>query len=434
MRIQSKIDKIFFLLLAVCMCFEVLAQNTLSSPYTKYGIGETDIFTNAVNASMGGVGYAMQRNNMVNYKNPASYTAIDTLSFVFDIGFYTNNTALKSNTAKTTGNVGGISHILFAFPIHKTLKIAGGLLPVSMIDFTASETHIKDTATIGQYKTSYMGDGGINKVFLGLAYRPSEQTGAFHNLSVGVNLSYLFGNYYRSKTLSFPDSSAYLSTRIENNYKISAFTADFGLQYFQPLKNGGILGMGLSYIMPAKLPTDNEYRHYTFSKSGTTERVRDSVQYRDEKGDIHLPQSIGFGISYEKPQKFFAAIDATFAQWSEFRNQGVYYKETLKDEYRLNAGLEYRPNIYGNYLQKISYRFGMNYSSGILELRDHKLSQYGISLGFGLPIKKHGTQINISLEYGKQGTKESNLIEKDYFRIGVSFSAKDRWFFKRKYQ
>ena len=199
MRIQSKIDKIFFLLLAVCMCFEVLAQNTLSSPYTKYGIGETDIFTNAVNASMGGVGYAMQRNNMVNYKNPASYTAIDTLSFVFDIGFYTNNTALKSNTAKTTGNVGGISHILFAFPIHKTLKIAGGLLPVSMIDFTASETHIKDTATIGQYKTSYMGDGGINKVFLGLAYRPSEQTGAFHNLSVGVNLSYLFGNYYRSK-------------------------------------------------------------------------------------------------------------------------------------------------------------------------------------------------------------------------------------------
>ena len=434
MRIQSRINKILFLLLTVCMCFEVPAQNTLSSPYTKYGIGETDIFTNAVNASMGGVGYAMQRNNMVNYRNPASYTATDTLSFVFDIGFYTGNTALKSNTAKTTGNIGGISHILFAFTIHKTLKMAGGLLPVSMIDFTASETHIKDTATIGQYKTSYMGDGGINKVFLGLAYRLPEQTGMFNNLSVGVNLSYLFGNYYRSKTLSFPDSSAYLSTRIENNYRISAFTADFGLQYFQPLKNGDILGLGLSYILPAKLPTDNEYRHYTFSKSGTKERVRDSVQYRDEKGDIHLPQSIGFGVSYEKPQKFFAAVDATFAQWSEFSNQGVHYKETLKDEYRLNAGLEYRPNIYGNYLQKISYRFGVNYSSGILELQDHKLSQYGVSLGFGLPIKKHGTQINISLEYGKQGTKESNLIEKDYFRIGVSFSAKDRWFFKRKYQ
>lgn len=434
MRIQNRIHKILFLLLAVSVCFEASAQNTISSPYTKYGIGETDLYTNAVNASMGGIGYAMHRNNMVNYKNPAAYTAIDTLSFVFDIGFYTNNTVLKSNTAKTSGNIGGISHILFAFPVHKTMKIAGGLLPVSMIDFTASETHLADSAGVGQYKASYAGDGGINKVFLGFAYQPSEKAGALHNLSVGVNVSYLFGNYYRSKTLSFPDSSTYLSTRIEENYKISAFTADFGLQYFQPLKNGDILGFGLSYVLPAKLPTENEYRHYTFSASGTLERIRDSVQYRDDKGDIHLPQSIGFGISYEIPQKLFASVDATFSQWSEFSNQGRFYKDILKDDYRINAGLEYKPNVYGNYLQKISYRIGANYSSGILELRNNNLSQYGVSIGFGLPIKKQGTQVNISLEYGKLGTQKDNLIEKEYFRIGVSLSAKDRWFFKRKYQ
>ena len=58
----------------------------------------------------------------------------------------------------------------------------------------------------------------------------------------------------------------------------------------------------------------------------------------------------------------------------------------------------------------------------------------GVALGFGLPIKKQGTQVNLFLEYGKHGTKEQNLIREDYFKVGISVSAKDVWFFKRKYQ
>jgi hypothetical protein len=58
----------------------------------------------------------------------------------------------------------------------------------------------------------------------------------------------------------------------------------------------------------------------------------------------------------------------------------------------------------------------------------------GVSLGFGLPIKKQGTHVNLYLEYGKRGTTQNNLIREDYLRVGVSFSARDRWFFKRKYQ
>ena len=42
--------------------------------------------------------------------------------------------------------------------------------------------------------------------------------------------------------------------------------------------------------------------------------------------------------------------------------------------------------------------------------------------------------INLSFEYLNKGTKENNLIEEDYFRIGLSFTAKDLRFFKRKYQ
>lgn len=434
MRILSKIVVFCLLACFLPIGFSLRAQNTLSAPYSKYGIGDMNLHTNAINSAMGGVGYAMQRNYMVNYKNPASYAAVDTTSFVFDIGFYTDITRLSTSYAHTSGNEGGFSHILFAFPVHKTLKIAGGLLPVSVIDFSASEENYGDTATAGYNKTTYAGDGGVNKVFLGLAFRPTESAGFLHNLSVGVNVSYLFGNYYRSKTISFPDSAYFLGSRVENNYKISAFTADFGLQYFQPLKNGDRIGIGLTYALPAKLPTDNEYRHYTFLTSGTKETVCDSVSYKDEKGDIRLPQTFGAGVSYERQNKFFIAADGSYTTWSDFENQGISYGEVLKDSYRLNFGAEYKPDAYGNYLQKISYRVGFNYTNGELYLRSNRIASYGVALGFGLPIKKQGTQINISLEYGKQGMQADNLIEKNYFRIGLSLSAKDVWFFKRKYQ
>ena len=67
---QSK--NILSLVLAVLFLtssFLVSAQNTLSSPYTKYGIGEVGLYSNAVTSAMGGVGYTLQRNNMVNHYN-----------------------------------------------------------------------------------------------------------------------------------------------------------------------------------------------------------------------------------------------------------------------------------------------------------------------------------------------------------------------------
>lgn len=433
MRIRN-ILSVLLLIVFLIPLSESKAQNTLSSPYSKYGIGETDLYSNAITSSMGGIGYAMHRNNTVNYLNPASYSAVDSMSFVFDIGFYNNYTILRTNNAKTSGSVGGFSHILFALPLHKTLKIGGGLLPVSGIDFTASETHKEDTINIGHYKASYKGDGGVNKAFLGLSYSPTEAAGLLDNLSIGMNVSYLFGNYYRSKTVSFPDSAQFLSSRVEDNYRISAFTVDFGLQYFQPLKNGDVLGIGLTYATPSVLPTKNQYRHYTFTESAELETIRDSVLSIDGNGEIKIPQSMGVGLSFERPQKFFVELDASYTQWSQFEVQGVPYGDVMKDELKINAGLEYKPDVYGSYFQKISYRFGANYSSGMLYLRDQTINQYGIALGFGLPIKKIGSQINLCLEYGKLGTKEQNLIRKDYFKIGISFSAKDRWFFKRKYQ
>ena len=47
--------KIVFVLLFMAFVLELGAQNTVSSPYSKYGIGDNSSFTNTINASMGGI-------------------------------------------------------------------------------------------------------------------------------------------------------------------------------------------------------------------------------------------------------------------------------------------------------------------------------------------------------------------------------------------
>lgn len=402
------------------------AQTSLSSPYSRFGIGNTSIFNNAINNSMGGVGYTMKRNNHVNYLNPASYSGVDTTSLVFDIGFYSEWMYLSTDKYKSKGNNTNLSHILIGFPISKHIKMAAGIMPMSNVQYTTSQT-ITDSL-LGTHKTEYTGDGGLNKALIGLAYSPSN------NLSIGTNIEYLFGNYYKASTISFPDSSYMYSTRKEQNYHINAFNVNFGIQYFHPLTNGDKFGFGAVYNLPMILPTDNILKHYTFTTSAGLEYIKDSIQELSSNGKIKYPQSFGLGFSYERPNRFYLALDGNYTKWSEFLFQDNFPNSNLVDDLRISLGGEYRPNPYGNYLQKIAYRAGFTYDNGMLDILDTRISQLGVSLGLGLPIKKSNTMINISLEYMKRGTIENGLIREDYLRLGISFSAKDLWFFKRKYQ
>lgn len=402
------------------------AQTLISSPYSRYGIGNVNLFNNAINNAMGGVGYAFKRNNSVNYMNPASYAGVDTTSLVFDIGFYTEWLTLSTNEYKSKGNNTNLSHILLAFPVGNKFKFALGLLPMSTVNFTTSETII-DTS-VGTHEKTYTGDGGLNKAIFGLAYSPIK------NLSIGANFEYIFGNYYKASSISFPDSSYMFSSRVENNYHVKAFNINFGLQYFHPLKNGDNIGIGIVYTPPIKLPTDNVLSRYTYTTTAAIDYLQDSVLDENSTNSIKYPSTIGVGFSYERPNKFFVGLDGKYVSWSDFLFQSDIANTNLVNNFKVSIGGEWKPNAYGNFFQKSVYRLGFSFDNGMLKLYNTRIQQIGISCGAGFPIKKSNTMINLSLEYLKRGTTDNNLIKEDYFRIGLSFSAKDLWFFQRKYQ
>src|SRR5574344_2731911 len=139
MRTNRNTPKYCFALIAICLLFAstLQAQTNLSSPYSRYGIGNTNLFNNAVHNAMGNVGLTYRTNNSVNYLNPASYTATDTTSLIFDMGFYTAWINQKEGSFTSSGNNTSLSHIMMAFPIGQKIGMAIGIMPFSDVNFSS---------------------------------------------------------------------------------------------------------------------------------------------------------------------------------------------------------------------------------------------------------------------------------------------------------
>ena len=61
-------------------------QSGTNSPYSQYGLGDLSDQGVGINKAMSGVGLAFRKGNEVNTVNPASYSAVDSLSMIVDAG------------------------------------------------------------------------------------------------------------------------------------------------------------------------------------------------------------------------------------------------------------------------------------------------------------------------------------------------------------
>ena len=64
----------------------VLAQSGTSSPYSQFGLGIMSDQSQGFSRGMNGLGIGLRGGTMVNSLNPASYSAIDSLTMIFDMG------------------------------------------------------------------------------------------------------------------------------------------------------------------------------------------------------------------------------------------------------------------------------------------------------------------------------------------------------------
>ena len=74
---------------------------------------------------MGGIGIGMRGNSSVYFSNPASYSSLDTNSFIFDIGIDYGINVLTDGTEDFTSKDMNFDHLMMGFPITKGWGVAG---------------------------------------------------------------------------------------------------------------------------------------------------------------------------------------------------------------------------------------------------------------------------------------------------------------------
>jgi len=377
--------------------------------------------------SMGQLGIGTRSPYHINYANPASYTAFDSLSFVFEGGFNGEFVTLSSDFQTINRNYASLGYLLFGMPVNRWWKTSLGLVPYSDVGYNV--LNLEEYPNSGTVLRNYTGSGGINRLFWGNAFNPIK------SFSLGINISYLFGSMERMATVYFPDSTSAMNFREAYYVTMNDLAFNFGAQYRTKIKNDLFLNLGAvfspSLSMAAK--TDILANTFLLTSSGT-ESPRDTLATAiGYKGRIVIPMMIGGGFSFEKTDKWLVGLDYKWQNWEKFTAFDL--SDSLVNSWQVNFGGEIIPKAdnYSNYLARVRYRLGFTYNKTYLRLRGQDLNEYAIAFGFGFPLRGVKTMLNIGAQYGVRGTTAEKLIRESYFKIVIGFSIYERWFVKRKY-
>jgi hypothetical protein len=174
-----------------------VAQNNTNSPYTRYGYGDLSNRGFANNKAMGGIAYGMRNSAHINPLNPASYTAIDSLTFLFEGGVSLQNDNVSDGNQRMNVKNSSLDYIAMQFRAHKRVGITLGMLPYSNVGYSVYSTY-SETATSPAYTKQMTGDGGLHQAFGGVGLK------ILNNLSVGANFSLMWGDITRTLSMIYP--------------------------------------------------------------------------------------------------------------------------------------------------------------------------------------------------------------------------------------
>lgn len=414
-------NKVLISALFVAGAFTVNAQTSSNSPYTRYGLGDLSDRAFANNAAMGGIGYGLRNSKHINTMNPASYSAVDSLSFMFDLGMSLKSSNFEENGIKTNAKNSSFDYIAMQFRLHPKLGIAVGFTPYSTVGYSFTTSQPVEGAENTNSTNIFTGDGGLQQIFGGLGFKILD------NLSVGANFGYLYGNINYQTQIGFNTTADYTITY--NRIKVNSFMADFGVQYTQPISKDDKLTFGLTYGLGHDLNSTAEKGIQVTDNAGYVSGDKTTID--DSYG---IPHTFGIGVAYNRKQNLTIGADYTLQKWgnTKYDNQtGIY-----KDQSKIAVGAEFLPNPIGrNYLKRISYRAGAYYSTPYLKFGEmNGPSEYGVSAGFGFPLylfQKH-TVLNITGQYVHVNPAAPRMLSENRFVIKLGLTFNERWFMKWK--
>ena len=399
-----------FFVFTMLMVVGALAQNATSSPSSRFGYGELNDNLPGAYRAMGGVGMGMRSNKAINPSQPASYTACDSMTFMFDLAgsfLYTNYGDSYGQSNKVNGN---LEYMTLQFPIWRQhIAFSAGITPYSAVGYSFS---LADSINSNYHHTkTYSGEGGFTQVYGGLSFNICNW------FALGANVYYMFGELNKSRSLNFSDASLKTVSQ-SDQLRVSSLRLRYGAQLFHTFgKHTVVLG--------GVFENKQRFSHSSYLQVETS--TNDTVETLENA--FEMPMMYGAGISYNYAGRLTLAVDYQCQDWTKAKyfNQ----QEVLKTRQRWAAGLEYRHDpVSRNYAHRIYWRLGANYTTSYSMATE--IPEIGISAGFGFPLRTIGTIINTTFEYVHRGAISGDKLSENSLRLVVNAAIAENWFFKRK--
>ncbi len=408
--------------------FSVSGQKLINSPYSRFNIGLLEPAGSFRSISMGGIGTAIRDNSSIYYLNPASYSSIDTNSFVFDFGFDYGMSFLTEGSSSYFSDDMNFDHLMFGFPVLKGLGISAGIIPFSngyyKITNEVTELDPDYDEETGEYTDLHIGEGGYSKLFFGAGLNITKY------LSVGANMTVIFGEISRTSQIIFGDYYYVFHNSNTEKLHLSGINFEYGAQFFMPYGDDYFVNAGISLTPGTNYNSDYENLLYLFSAYGSV----DTLSYTIDATKAFMPRTLRTGISFGKKNMLTVGFDYNETKWSKANISGIgsYYADTRSYKF----GVEYIPEKYSNYsyLKRVEYRIGGHIGDNYIKINGEQLKEYGISLGFGIPMGRTQSKTNIFIDFTKRyGSDVSVFHSEELITIGLSLNLYDFWFLKPKY-
>lgn len=417
------------IIILLSVSFLHIEAQTNNSPYSIFGIGdiEDSYFNRTSGLSNTGIAYRSSRYLINN--NPASYSALDNDFFTGEVGGRAKQITYNGANVNTNNNQSfdiTFKKVILGIKPSKHWGSSIGLVPYSSQNYEFNSP-LSVNGTNGVIANQFFqGSGGINKIYWGNSYE------FFHHLSLGVNVSYLFGSLQQKIIIQDPNQIELVSTN--NNVNLTNFYFDYGLQFY------GKVGQKWDYVLGAtfanKSPLNVEI-------SQTVLNPDSSLLYSNTfpLSTFNLPTSVGAGISLTYNKRYTFLADYKYQGWGSVNNTGYinsllnqtdYMNYSIQNSNRVSVGFEMskKKSIYNTLVEFAYYQAGFYYSNSYLNVYGQQIRDIGGTLGVGVNSKRTPLSYTFSVQYGVKGVPNTQLIQEKYAGFTLSISYRDFWLTK----
>jgi hypothetical protein len=406
---HKKIYGLLFFLLSPALVFAG------GSTYSRFGKGDILLFGGSRAYAMGGTGISSLGEDFINQLNPAGLSKITNP--LLTGSFETEHYSSESLTGSGTFNTFNFQSFVVAIPISVDNGIVLSLeaTPYSKVRYATSRTDSVLTADGGTMMNSFYGSGGIMSLGLGISYSVTE------HLHLGLKFQNYYGNCDQFLVPVYSDS-----TLTSKNYEASSYYNGIGATFGAIWENIGTsigvhaldnISVGFVFSTPVSLSTDSTIYYPSIDTSTT------------HSGISMLPYSIGLGLTYIPNEQYRFAADFIYQNWKNSK----YFDRTdpnIRDAYRFGVGFEFLPKretaaTWG----RTAYRLGGYYYSTYYYINGTGIDEIGVTGGIGVPLSFTG-KLDVGFQYAMRGTTSASLQKDKIFRMNISVSVSELWFFK----